>query len=339
MGKTQNRPLVSVIVPIYNVEPYLRECVDSIICQTYCNIEIILVDDGSPDGCPSICDEYAATYSNIRVIHKPNGGLSDARNTGLAVSKGDFVTFVDSDDWLEVNMVERCVELIEENEADFCGVSFMLAYHNRRMPNPVKASGPEVYSPKEALARYLFNTNIGVCVWGGVYRRTLWENVKCPVGKLHEDQHTKYLLLDQARRVVFDPEPLYNYRQREGSIGHSAFSKRSYDLLEGVDIQYDYISKKYPDIEGDIGAACSFWYAVFVNMMLKGGCCDDATAKRCQRFVRVHIINIINNKSLLINRKLQLLLFALSFELYKLAYIRFVNTSKGCYENKGRGRK
>lgn len=320
----KKNPLVSVVVPIYNVEPYLRECVNSILGQTYSNTEIILVDDGSTDGSSLICDEYSKRDSRIRVIHKANGGLSDARNTGLDDAHGDFVTFVDSDDWLEPNMIERCMNLIEINNADFCGASFMLAYRDHKVPNHVFAKGPEVYSKEEALAKYLFNTNIGVCIWGSVHRRSLWDEVRCPVGKLHEDQHTKYLLLDHANIVVFDPEPLYNYRQRKGSIGHSSFSEHSYDLLKGIDAQYNYISKKYPNIEPSIGAACSFWYAVFVNMMLKGRYWDEATARSCQRFVRDHITDIMKSKNLRFNRKAQLALFAISLAIYKMLYCKLV---------------
>lgn len=326
MSRCCQTPLVSVVVPIYNVEPYLRECVDSILAQTYQNIEIILVDDGATDGCPGICDEYDSKYPNVTAVHKLNGGLSDARNAGLALAKGEFVTFVDSDDWLAPQMIERCESLIRKYDADVCGVSFMKAFPGGKFhKNTNFASGPECYNNVEALAKYLFNTNLTVCVWGKLWRRSLWSDIRCPKGLLHEDQHTTYRLIDASKKVVFDPEPLYFYRQREGSIGHTSFSDKSYDLLDGVDAQYDYISGKYPEIEGKIGAACSFWYCVFINMMLRSGHRNDAVEKRCQNFVRRHLIAIAKSSDMPTSRKAQLGLFALSLPVYKHFYLEFIS--------------
>ena len=318
-------PPVSVIVPIYNVEPYLRECVDSILLQHYRNIEIILVDDGSTDGCPALCDQFAADNPSVVAIHQNNRGLSGARNSGLEVCHGEYVTFVDSDDWLAPDMVSRCMELILENDADVCGVSFNLAYPDGRfVPNETVASSPEVYDTKEALSKYLFNTNLGVCVCGKVWSRELWREIRCPEGLLHEDQHTTYRLLGEADKVVFVPEPLYFYRQREGSIGHSSFSERSYDLLEGVDAQYSYVVGRYPDVEALIGAACSFWYCVFVNMMLRDNYWDAEAGAKCRDFVRRHLNALLGCAYFPLKRKIQLTLFAVSFSLYKLLYRVFI---------------
>lgn len=325
MQNANRQPLVSVVVPVYNVEPYLRECVDSILGQTYENVEIILVDDGSTDGSPAICDEYAASHASITAIHQKNRGLSGARNTGLEHIHGEYVTFVDSDDWLAPSMVERSMQLIRHFGADACGVSFNLAYAGDRfVPNLTFAKGPECYGTEEALSRYLFNTNLTVCVWGKVWSTELWRDVRCPEGKLHEDQHTTYRLIGEAERVVFDPEPLYFYRQREGSIGHSKFSERSYDLLDGVDAQYAYVAGRYPEAEAQIGAACSFWYAVFVNMMLRAGYWDEGAARKCQGFVRAHLGAIRRSPDLPGKRKAQLFLFAVSMPLYKRAYLGFI---------------
>lgn len=316
-------PQVSVIIPVFNVEEYLCKCIDSVLEQTYENIEIILVDDGSSDESPKICDEYGESNERIKVIHKPNGGLSEARNVGIEHSNGEFLTFVDSDDWLAPNMIERCIEAIDRYKADLCAVSFMCAYPNKMIPNPTSCSKPEVYTTKEALSRYMFNTNIGVCVCGSVYNAKLWDNVRHPIGKLHEDQFTKYLLIDHARKSVFIPEPLYFYRQREGSIGHSSFSEQSYDLLEGVDTQYQYISDKYPEIEPEIAAACSFWYMVFVNMMLRSGYSDPEATDHCRQFARAHIVDVMRSSYFQLHRKMQILLFAASNQMYSKMYLLY----------------
>ncbi len=324
MSRSRPAPLVSVVVPIYNVEPYLRECVDSILSQTYQNIEVILVDDGATDGCPDICDEYDSKHANVFAVHKVNGGLSDARNVGLEIAKGEFVTFVDSDDWLAPQMIERCELLTREYDADACGVSFMKAFSDGKMvKNETAASEPECYGNVEALSKYLFNTNLTVCVCGKLWRRSLWNGIRCPKGLLHEDQHTTYRLIDASRKVVFDPEPLYFYRQREGSIGHASFSEKSYDLLDGVDAQYDYVSGKYPEIEGEIGAACSFWYCVFVNMMLRSGWSDKSVERFCRSFVQSHLVYIVRSTGFSLARKMQLLLFATCFQLYKNLYLSY----------------
>lgn len=326
MTDSESTALVSVVVPVYNVEPYLCECVDSILGQTYGNIEVILVDDGSTDGSPALCDELADIDERVRAIHQENRGLSGARNTGLEASHGEFITFVDSDDWLASNMIERCMELIGEHDSDACGVVFDLAYPDGHfVPNETIAEGPECYGTEEALSRYLFNTNLTVCVCGKVWKKSLWTHVRCPEGKLHEDQHTTYRLIGEAERIVFDPEPLYFYRQREGSIGHSKFSERSYDLLEGVDAQYAYVSGRYPEAEGQIGAACSFWYVVFVNMMLRAEYWDAEAARRCQGFVKAHLGAIKRSPDLPKKRKAQLKLFATSMPVYKRAYLSFID--------------
>ncbi|RRF98017.1 MAG: glycosyltransferase family 2 protein [Coriobacteriaceae bacterium] len=324
------QPLVSIIVPVYNVRPYLRECIDSLVMQTYENTEIILVDDGSTDGSSALCDELASFSKNIFVRHQSNKGLSGARNTGLAASHGSYLTFVDSDDWLAPDMIERCMNLINAFKADACGVTFNLAYPDGRfIPNETFATEPQCYGTKEALSRYLFNTNLTVCVCGKVWSKELWENVRCPEGKLHEDQHTTYRLIGEAKKVVFDPDPLYFYRQREGSIGHSSFSVRSYDLLDGIDAQYSYTSERYPEVEPRIGAACSFWYCVFVNMMLRSNYWDGSAVAKCQRFVRLHLKAISQTNDLTRKRKAQLWLFALCMPIYKHTYLRFIARRDG----------
>lgn len=319
--------LISVVVPVYNVEPYLRQCVESILAQTYPAYEIILVDDGSTDGSSVLCDQFALYNENVSVIHQKNRGLSCARNTGIEASTGDFITFVDSDDWLSPDYLDRSMQLIREYDADVCGVGFNLAYPDGGLvPNPTLIESPEVYGTEDALARYLFNTNLTVCVCGKVWKRVLWNQIRCPVGKLHEDQFTTYRLIAEAKKTVFNPEPLYYYRQREGSIGHSRFSMRSYDLLSGIDEQFRYIVNHFPRIEPQIGAACSFWYVVFVNMMLRSGYWDSLAAKRCQTFVRRHLKPILLGPYLLGIRKAQLALFAVSLPLYKKMYLKLENS-------------
>lgn len=325
------RPLVSVIVPVYNVEEFLGECIDSILFQTYKDIEIILVDDGSTDSSSRVCDEYAVNHENIFVVHQDNHGLSVARNVGLEVSRGEFITFVDSDDWLDETMIEKCVNLMVEKKASACGVAFMKAYSDGKM-TPAESTVKEiaVYPSETALSLYLYNTNLTVCVCGKVWKREVWEGITCPPGLLHEDQYTTHRLLEACKSVVFDPSPLYYYRQRKGSIGHSAFDERSYDLLRGIDQQYNTITQNHPALKNEVGSACSFWYCVFANMMIRDGHQDTDTYERCRQFVRSNIHSVLRTPWYTRTRKLQLTIFALSGKLYEIAYEVFLKRNRGC---------
>lgn len=218
------QPLISIIIPVYKIEKFIDKCIKSIISQTYRNLEIILVDDGSPDNCPSICDEYAKIDNRIKVIHKSNGGLSDARNAGIDICKGDYIGFVDSDDYISENMYEHLLEHCIKYNADMsiCGIyAINEDYSNPSIYNPMIYKETTL-SNIEAL-RHLFLTfdvNFEVA-WNKLYKRHLFfnkDNIRYPYGKLHEDTYTTYKLLYYANNIAVFNEPLYYYVQRSGSI-------------------------------------------------------------------------------------------------------------------------
>lgn len=219
-------PLISIIVPIYKVEPYLRCCLDSIVNQSYTNLEIILVDDGSPDECPQICDEYAAKDKRIIVIHKENGGLSDARNAGLDICRGEYVSFVDSDDWIDVKFVEILVTYIQKENSDIAIGKFEKKYEkdlNDKTTQKVNTPSMEILSNKQAI-KNLFSKD-GVCfgtAWCKLYTRTLFNNIRFPIGMLHEDDYTLYKILYGSKKIILLNVPLYFYLQRSDSIMGSA---------------------------------------------------------------------------------------------------------------------
>ena len=210
--------LVSIIVPIYKVEQYLRRCLDSIINQTYTNLEIILVDDGSPDNCPQICDEYAAKDKRIVVIHKENGGLSDARNVGLDISKGEYISFVDSDDWVSLDYINELYSSLIKVHADIAiinhkHVTDILINENERK-HPLK-----IFLKQQALFKLIVKQyQPFVTSWGKLYRKELFKNIRFPVGKCHEDEFTSHLLINAASKVVYLNRILYFYYQRPNSI-------------------------------------------------------------------------------------------------------------------------
>ena len=233
-------PLVSIIVPIYKVEPYLRRCLDSIVNQTYTNLEIILVDDGSPDGCPQICDEYAAKDKRIVVIHKENGGLSDARNAGLNICKGQYISFVDSDDRVDEKYIENLINLAIKEKADIT-ISENLICKNKNI-SINKSYNTKVYTSKEAILHLLKINHIAFTVsWGKLYKRELFSSLRFPIGKYHEDEVTTYILFYNSKKIAYTSEILYYYYQHAGSI---VSTRHPWDVLEYLEQRYIFFKEK-----------------------------------------------------------------------------------------------
>ena len=211
-------PLVSIIVPIYKVESYLRRCLDSVISQTYVNLEIILVDDGSPDNCPQICDEYAEKDKRVVVIHKKNGGLSDARNAGLDICKGEYISFVDSDDWIDEKYIEILFNLLQTERADIAIINHQQFYDdNCLLPEP--AFEDAVYDGRAALKKLIVAPTIQLILsWGKLYKKELFFNLRFPKNKFNEDQYTSYLLFFSSKKIVCKIVIAYHYLKRDDSI-------------------------------------------------------------------------------------------------------------------------
>lgn len=249
-------PKVSVIVPVYKVEPYLRECVESILAQTLEDIEIILVDDGSPDNCGAICDEYAAKDSRITVIHKKNGGLSDARNAGLDIAVGDYIGFVDSDDWIYPKMYEVLYRCAEE---DGSGMVTFAGFQKCGPEEPENASSREIVSAETVLAQFhqCYYNRIWTTVQTKLYQRSVFEKLRFTKGIIYEDQDILPQSILLAERVSILPFSMYYYRLSQGSIMRSAFSAKRYVKLDiwqhyltffheqGLEDQRDYYAAAY----------------------------------------------------------------------------------------------
>ena len=228
------QPLVSIIVPVYKVEPYLRRCLDSIVNQTYTNLEIILVDDGSPDGCPQICDEYAARDKRIVVIHKENGGLSDARNAGLDICKGGYISFVDSDDWVDETYIETLLDLSIKENADIA-IGENIRTEGCSKPTKKNITINACHS-KEALKHLFSQNHIAFTVsWGKLYKKNLFSTLRFPKGK---DEFTTYILFYKSKKIVYTSEILYYYYQRADSI---TGNQHPHDLLNAEEEQFDFI--------------------------------------------------------------------------------------------------
>jgi len=230
--------LISVIVPIYNVEKYLKKSIDSLLCQTYRNLEIILVDDGGTDGCPAICDAYEKQDARVKVIHKQNGGLSDARNAGLEKATGEYVAFFDSDDYLKPDMLERLAKALEKDDADIAVCNFeTVTPEGKPIPerNMHQIIPDEVIDGKEAICRLCGpNYEYYVTAWNRLYKKEIVNGILFPKGKIHEDEFTAHLFYGRAKKVACVNYAGYCYVVREDSIMTKKYSKRNLDYFEAL---------------------------------------------------------------------------------------------------------
>jgi len=229
------KELVSVIVPVYNVEEYLSRCIDSIINQTYKNLEIILVDDGSPDGCPKICDEYAKKDKRIKVIHKENGGLSSARNAGLDLSNGKFLCFIDSDDFIDKNMIKVLLDNLKKTSSDMSVCSYKKVSDSKMLKIDLKKEIIDSYDKKQCFYN-LYNelSETTELAWNKLYKRELWKNLKYPNGKIHEDAFVIHHLINKCQKVVYTNLELCYYFNRENSI-MKTFNVKRLDAIDALD--------------------------------------------------------------------------------------------------------
>lgn len=224
---------ISVIVPVYKVEKYLARCVDSILSQTFTDFELILVDDGSPDNCPAMCDEYAKKDSRVRVIHQKNSGLSAARNAGLEIAVGTYVFFADSDDYIHPACLELLLRALEESGAGVSIASF--ARTQGQWPEvPESDCRWELHNTEDFYTERITNSAVA---WGKLYRRADFANIRYPVGKIHEDEYTTYKILFRYDKIAFVPGTLYYYFQNPEGITGSQWSEKRLDLLEALDNQ------------------------------------------------------------------------------------------------------
>jgi len=250
-------PLISVIVPVYKVEPYLRKCVDSIIAQTYTNLEIILVDDGSPDNCGKICDEYAEKDSRIKVVHKENGGLSDARNAGLDIMQGEYVAFVDSDDWVLSNYVKDMHENLMKYDADISVSGIIYVYENNKKNITLAVSDIDgLYTQQEAVENLFYQKGIYPSAYSKLYKAKLFENICYPKGKINEDSAITYKIFCLCDKISYTKTSNYYYLQRVGSIENSRFSPKKMDAIDIVDEMLVWIEKNKPEYKK--AAICRF---------------------------------------------------------------------------------
>lgn len=323
---------VSVIVPVYNVEKYLQRCVDSILNQTYRNIEVILVDDGSPDGCPAICDEYAKRDTRVVVIHKKNGGLSSARNAGLDSNiTGDYVTFVDSDDWIAEDYFEHGISLLEQYGSDILQVDYSLANNEKIFKREPKDEEVKILEDKEILQYYLTTTTTtgSYSVCRCLFLLKLTEGIRFRDGKINEDIDWKYKVLKRAKKQVVTNRIMYYYYQSGNSISSGGLKRKDFQLREAAELLCDLTSTEtYGTIAflGEVKKARTAFS--LLSKIAYFGISDPFIdrKKTIKKLTEEHRKNvrILLKSPIPWSRKLLVVLFAINYNLTE----RFVHTAK-----------
>ena len=231
--------MISVVIPIYNVEKYIDKCINSVLNQSYRNLEIILVDDGSPDRCGEICDNYAKNDARIKVIHKENGGLSDARNKGIECANGKYIAFIDSDDFIHPQMFEILYHNIVLEDADISVCNFLEVQDGDDTTVPylnIRNIDREVYIGSYIMEQLEYHNISTVVAWNKIYRMELFQEIRYPKGKLHEDEFVIHRILHCCRKSVYTTEKLYYYLQRKGSITDTV---KWNVVADGIDAYFD----------------------------------------------------------------------------------------------------
>lgn len=268
--------MISIIVPIYNVEKYIRQCVDSILNQTYRDIEIILVDDGSPDNCAEICDNYAKKDGRVKIVHKKNGGLMSARQAGLRAATGEYVGFVDGDDWIEPDMYGHFADVIKKYKPDMALCEFIFAYPNQDVLSSQKLS--KEYFSKEEITGELYPTllfktpyyNFGInpCCWSKVFRREILENNLyrvTPKIKIGEDAAFTYPCILECQNIAYVDEYLYHYRSNPDSMTNSYDDK----LEDTILIPYEILKASFTDCGYDFSSQMNYYLVYLINMVIR----------------------------------------------------------------------
>ena len=263
------KPKISILVAAYNVAEYLDQCLDSIVGQTYSNLEIIIVDDGSTDATGAICDHFKKADKRVKVIHQANGGLSAARNAGLKAAKGDFVMFVDGDDFIKPDMVQKLCDASVDADVVICGYQIFPGSENIRPEE-------KIYSGEAATIDLLTNQEDYMVVsWNKLYKRELFDGIIFPLGKKHEDNLTTYKIFPKAKKVVCISDPLYYYVQRKNSIMQTVSVKEHLDIKMEAAIEAKEYFKDEPKFLAAAEIAELLAVFAFINNIISGKLSGD----------------------------------------------------------------
>ncbi len=319
MTKVSNKPLISVIVPVYKVENYLDKCVESIVNQTYKNLEIILVDDGSPDNCPKMCDEWAKKDKRIKAIHKENGGLSDARNKGIDIANGDYITFIDSDDYVEDNYVDLLYNILIDAEADISMGKQFVRYSDKTFNT---GSGiTYIVNPHDCFDKLLYGEDFDVSAWAKLYKRDLFRDIRYPKGRLFEDSATTYKLIDKSKKIVLKSVPIYNYIIREDSITTNGFNEKKMELITSTQEMCDYIQNKCPDLKKGCKRRLMYAYLSTLTQLVKCKETNRTYKDLLMKYIKENRKEILNDKRIPKRDRFALYLTRFGFNAFKVGWM------------------
>lgn len=311
--------LISVIVPIYNVEKYLKKCIDSIINQTYKNIEVILVDDESPDNCPRICDEYKEIDNRIKVIHQKNMGLSGARNSGIDFAKGKYIMFQDSDDTIEPDCIKKLYDLVKKDKTILAVCGRYYEFEDGTKYCKYKEKITKVYNFEDAIEEmnnyYYFDMSAG----GKLYKKEIFDDIRFPIGKLSEDFFVMYKIFMKAKRISYTSDPLYNYLQRQNSISrnkkvNTQFIDAAYEQMKDL----ENYSEKMKII---VHTAYASSYLTVIDMYIKQKIkCPKEMIKKAKIVIKENKKYIKNNRNISKSKKIQFNIFYFNYLIYKIIF-------------------
>ena len=312
-----NNDLISIIVPVFNVEKYLEKCIVSILNQSYQNLEIIFVDDGSTDSSGLICNKYKKMDKRVKVIHKKNGGLSDARNYGIKASKGKYITFIDSDDYIEKDYVEYLYSLIQKYKVNlsFCRYNVERNTPHKKNNHLIK---DEKCSKIKAFEEILYAKNFEVSACAKMFLRSQFDNVEFPVGKLFEDNATIYKIIDQNDSVALGYEVKYNYVMRKDSITNKEFTPSQMYLITASDDMCNYLQKYSPLKKALTRKKCIARVST-LNRMIDSNASNKKEEKKLRKDILKYKGILIDKKSSL-RDKLSILLLLLGLPIYKICW-------------------
>jgi glycosyltransferase involved in cell wall biosynthesis len=258
-------PAISIIVPIYNVENYLHKCINSILKQKFIDFELILINDGSTDRSGEICDQYTSQDNRVRVLHKRNGGLSDARNSGIEMAKGKYIGFVDGDDWIEPNMYHVLYNLCIDEKAEISTCQIKMWDKENESKARKYTNSIDVLDSKTAIKSLYSGKLTGFSACNKLYKIELFNDLKFPKGRIYEDAAIMYLIFDIANKIVKIDKPFYNYIYRQASITKRSFSEKRFDVVKNYQETYAYMKKKYPEMCEGLD---SMFYVSLRNMVV-----------------------------------------------------------------------
>lgn len=288
-------PLISVIIPVYNVSAYLDECVNSVIGQTYKNLEIILVDDGSPDDCPQKCDDYAVKDSRIKVIHQSNGGMSDARNSALSVCTGEYISFVDSDDAVANDYIETLYTVLNDNKVEL-SICNHEDFSSEIPQNRTFLLDSTIHNAREAISIILKGRPFTPSAWGKLYHRRLFQELRFPKGiMIGEDLATVWKSIFRAGNVAYTTSVKYYYRQNPTSITQVNFSYRNMDMIKVHEMLLDELPKVFPGLEDVVRGRFGCYAAIQLYHALQCSFPDYETLKRLQCPIKQHLAPLLGS--------------------------------------------